>query len=882
MANNKMWLVNSVTGQRVMIASTSEGRAGTDSGVVAEWVTPGGIEDKLDRAFVEEFESSTSATGSTAWCIEYESGLRSLGSRSTSVAQSAGRDRGNGPGELAELKRGLDEARGALTRIAGHQPSLRHEDGGHVEAFEEIQRLAREAIERCAIVDARAAAVVEYALGDRVRLDGYWGGGCGTIVAMSPSRWFTVKLDDPVSYDSLDVRAPELTRISDGVVASNSQAVDDEVVNDACASKSVLRKEWLRKEWDAARHDRGDIFGDYESSDYVDGWNDALDVVDAVEADRGGSVGPVERGERGVAEEVSLGTSPAQDALSRAPGPVSARLARAERALDSARGELSSVNSVLDLAGVGSASFVGSRVEMLVKRRDALASASTDQAIQIAELRGELRQERERERASIAAHQQIPSAVAESAHVGPVFPSVVVKSMIEINSRLRRWPGLRRAKLGGSSGTAIAVAVDAADRGAWPSSVSAGCRDEIVGELVRLSEIDISIDHGAGFTESDRDEVTELSHVVTRLMRPGGRGRDRSRVTLPIPSDAELAGLVQIRTGDVTSASQATAADLWIDRVVRIVRGCPRDGDVDSEVAVQAQVRGVDGDAAAGADALASAGMSGDVAYAGSMTWRTLIAELGRLICGEHSSVALDRPVVLRVGFGDRDSADALARDRVGFLRSAFVDDGRGAPPALTMDADATWVVPELGRASSPRRDLGTPIVGTSVTSGPAGDRMRDGVVVDLSAIQLACARAMEHRPRDGSPPMVSISLDVLIAVVGHTRSIGEYVLELSRVAGGASRVEERIVELVKRGPVVAGDGGADACGSTVEIVPSSWLARRATSVMSSLDWLARAREVVVDLDAGMLKWPFDDPAEVADLGRRAADLLRSAIQSLS
>jgi len=38
-----------------------------------------------------------------------------------------------------------------------------------------------------------------------------------------------------------------------------------------------------RKEWDSERNDRGDIqeIDGYESSDYVDGWNDALEEVEA-------------------------------------------------------------------------------------------------------------------------------------------------------------------------------------------------------------------------------------------------------------------------------------------------------------------------------------------------------------------------------------------------------------------------------------------------------------------------------------------------------------------------------------------------------------------------------------------------------------------------
>ncbi len=41
-----------------------------------------------------------------------------------------------------------------------------------------------------------------------------------------------------------------------------------------------------RKEWDAERYDRGDTSESdgYESSDYVDGWNEAIDAVEALAA----------------------------------------------------------------------------------------------------------------------------------------------------------------------------------------------------------------------------------------------------------------------------------------------------------------------------------------------------------------------------------------------------------------------------------------------------------------------------------------------------------------------------------------------------------------------------------------------------------------------
>lgn len=71
MTNNRMWLVNSATGQRVLIARHS----------LAEWCSTGGIENELDGAFVSEVDEFSSIigsdSGSTAWRIEYEAGDRS-------------------------------------------------------------------------------------------------------------------------------------------------------------------------------------------------------------------------------------------------------------------------------------------------------------------------------------------------------------------------------------------------------------------------------------------------------------------------------------------------------------------------------------------------------------------------------------------------------------------------------------------------------------------------------------------------------------------------------------------------------------------------------------------------------------------------------------
>ena len=75
MANNRMYLVNTATGQRVLIAKH----------LVTEWYFPATPEypttdgkphpswaDRLEAAFVAELTSHGAGWGSTAWRVEYE------------------------------------------------------------------------------------------------------------------------------------------------------------------------------------------------------------------------------------------------------------------------------------------------------------------------------------------------------------------------------------------------------------------------------------------------------------------------------------------------------------------------------------------------------------------------------------------------------------------------------------------------------------------------------------------------------------------------------------------------------------------------------------------------------------------------------------------
>ncbi len=62
MANNRMSLVNTATGQCVLLATH----------LATKWRALAGIEDALDRAFAAELAEFQAAWGSTAWRLEYE------------------------------------------------------------------------------------------------------------------------------------------------------------------------------------------------------------------------------------------------------------------------------------------------------------------------------------------------------------------------------------------------------------------------------------------------------------------------------------------------------------------------------------------------------------------------------------------------------------------------------------------------------------------------------------------------------------------------------------------------------------------------------------------------------------------------------------------
>ncbi len=89
-----------------------------------------------------------------------------------------------------------------------------------------------------------------------------------------------------------------------------------------------------------------------------------------------------------------------------------------------------------------------------------------------------------------------------------------------------------------------------------------------------------------------------------------------------------------------------------------------------------------------------------------------------------------------------------------------------------------------------------------------------DEAIVLLSYLLRECKAAVSNRPRDGSPPMVAMSADVV-------RAVAQYALTLSR-AVAASEAPEYLRRIIEASARVGGDGFADAVGSRIYPIHSS------------------------------------------------------------
>lgn len=111
-----------------------------------------------------------------------------------------------------------------------------------------------------------------------------------------------------------------------------------------------------------------------------------------------------------------------------------------------------------------------------------------------------------------------------------------------------------------------------------------------------------------------------------------------------------------------------------------------------------------------------------------------------------------------------------------------------------------------------------------------ASDPVQDAraVRIDLGILVEECTRVILERPRDGSPPMVALSADVV-------RAVAEYARTLSRGIVEASSLDEALLwqKFAVAGPTIGGDGAADAWGSVVHPLHVSAVRRDAEGAFS-------------------------------------------------
>jgi hypothetical protein len=111
-------------------------------------------------------------------------------------------------------------------------------------------------------------------------------------------------------------------------------------------------------------------------------------------------------------------------------------------------------------------------------------------------------------------------------------------------------------------------------------------------------------------------------------------------------------------------------------------------------------------------------------------------------------------------------------------------------------------------RNCSPGEDVCFP-TSRSIASDPTRDGR--GVRIDLTALIDECAHVILKRPRDGSPPMVALSADVVRSVAYYAQRLSD---GIARAQAPTDAIRWR--EFATEGPAVGGDGAADAWGSGV------------------------------------------------------------------
>ncbi len=147
----------------------------------------------------------------------------------------------------------------------------------------------------------------------------------------------------------------------------------------------------------------------------------------------------------------------------------------------------------------------------------------------------------------------------------------------------------------------------------------------------------------------------------------------------------------------------------------------------------------------------------------------------------------------------------------------------------------AVTIVFAVGPSSEVRRVLAYSVVTSDSSPGESfppvavdapGSQGRIAIV-DAGAIVQSCDRIIRDRPpRDGSPPTAVVSADVLRSIAVHVLDLHCAILSPMKDPESGRPSYAMAKRFADRGPVVGGDGAADALGSVVEPV-IDWLMMR-------------------------------------------------------
>jgi hypothetical protein len=356
-------------------------------------------------------------------------------------------------------------------------------------------------------------------------------------------------------------------------------------------------------------------------------------------------------------------------------------------------------------------------------------------------------------------------------------------------------------------------------------------------ELARLVSVEISSDHGCGLTESGQDAVRELLDAVSP-----GWNELREEYDMAVLVEVEAFRAVdrcerELRTAR-ESARQASEARLAV---------MAREGEAKrSGPSVAHPAPGVDAEELASLRAMVARLESWKrelrgCRFAGG-DGTCIAAELGTRMMGRRGGEAAAAEVAGEpFGEGEADGMRA-EYDFTGAIRGGLFFPGGLAWRALrdliskvrawaefralaelndfdddqdpALDSPAQGVVRALDRWQALSGVPSGGLIGGPVAFGCAGSDMRDGVRVHLDRIEASCGDAIARA--GSSVPRVAISADVLHALVWHVGAIRRCLASSTGRSPAICLAE--ISDIVSRGPIASGPGGADADGEIVQV----------------------------------------------------------------